>query len=768
MPPTPPEFNDWTLTFLTPLPVWARVLVVVLLLSAVVAAHLGLRGEPRRWRRAVLTSLRAVGVLAAIFFLLEPAIQLLQVRRVKNRVAVLLDTSASMQLAASKKGRTRLDEAKALLSAAAPELQRLSDRFVFEYSTFDRTVYPADLARLAGGATADGTRTDLLGALRSAASGTGPAGGRKLAGVVLLTDGGDTEDLRGGLTSEARDELEKLGAPVHAFVAGSTDDLEDVAVTRVLTDDFAFVRNAVEVEAVLHARGLSAQDVPVVLRREGRVVSTRTAHLEPGEETRVHFRFTPDTTGKFIYTVSVPVLSGEAVTTNNQRSFVLKVIRDRVRVLQVAGRPSWDERFLRGLLKKDPNVDLISFFILRTPQNTQRVPQNDLSLIPFPTNELFTTELKTFDLVIFQNFDYAPYNMSQYLDNVRQYVEDGGAFVMIGGDKSFTGGRYQGTYIEDILPVELLPSGAQTVSRERFAPRLTEDGRRHPSSQLADDHGATDRVLGQLPELDGLNLVRAVKPGAQVLLEHPFLKTGNTNAPVVAVEEVGRGRSMAVMTDSTWFWSFPAAGGGGDRRVYDRFWTNAMRWLIRDPDLTNVRIRPTKDEYEPGERPVLEVSVRDKEYGPAAGAAVDVTVYADDGHTVGTHHLTTGDDGVATLELDPPGTGAFKVVAEAKEPGDDGAHLGREEGAFLVRSTTAELVDPAPRPALLEDIADATGGSVHTLPERSLPDLSFVDPEVVEIGRKKNVDLWDRWAWLALFAAAFAAEWSLRRRWGRL
>ena len=165
---------------------------------------------------------------------------------------------------------------------------------------------------------------------------------------------------------------------------------------------------------------------------------------------------------------------------------------------------------------------------------------------------------------------------------------------------------------------------------------------------------------------------------------------------------------------------------------------------------------------------MLEISVRDKNYGPAAGAVVDASVFAADGTKVGTYHATAGDDGVATIPVEPSGTGAFKVVADAHEPGEKGARLGREEGAFLVRGTSAELVDPAPRPDLLEAIAKATGGSVHRLPASRLPDLSFVDPDVVEVGRKKNVDLWDRWTWLALLAGSLAIEWSLRRRWGRL
>ena len=136
------------------------------------------------------------------------------------------------------------------------------------------------------------------------------------------------------------------------------------------------------------------------------------------------------------------MLAGEALASNNSQLFTVKVIRDRVRVLHVCGRPSWDQRFLRAMLRRDPNVDLVSFFILRTETDEQPWNRNELSLIPFPTYEIFEEQLQSFDLVIFQNFNYAPYGVEPYLAGIRDYVEEGGAIAMIGGDLSFASGGY--------------------------------------------------------------------------------------------------------------------------------------------------------------------------------------------------------------------------------------------------------------------------------------------------------------------------------------
>src|SRR5205085_1050631 len=295
--------------------------------------------------------------------------------------------------------------------------------------------------------------------------------------------------------------------------------------------------------------------------------------------------------------VSAPVYEGEAIAQNNSRSFVLKVIRDRVRVLLVVGRPSWDVRFLRQLLKKNPNVDLISFFILRTPGDDPHSSQDELSLIPFPTQEIFQEQLKTFDLVIFQNFNHRPYRMSQYLDGIAAYVRDGGAFAMIGGDQSFSAGDYAGTPIEDVLPITLLPSGPTAVDETPAQVRLTDAGRRHPVTELASSGTQNESVWAALPRLPGLNTIGPLKGGAQTLLQSA------EGRPVLVVGEAGRGRVMALLSDSSWFWSFVAAGAQQGPRAYETFWHSAIRWLVRDPALTPMRVAAERLSFEPGSEP---------------------------------------------------------------------------------------------------------------------------------------------------------------------
>jgi uncharacterized membrane protein len=757
-------YNAWRFASLSPFPRWALALLALLAAAAVVLAWRGLRDEASAGRRAALVGLRAASALLALFLLAEPAVQLLQTAQVKGRLAVLLDRSRSMNFPVEPGGESRAAAAARFLAESRGELEALSDRVSLEWYGFDRDLTPSDPSVLSRGGMASGARTDLLGALQAVAAG-GAGSSRKLAGVVVVSDGADNAALADGLSGKARADLRALGAPVTALAVGRAAP-RDLAVERVSADDFAFVRNTLTVEATLVARGFGSEKVAVVLRREGAVVAQKEVALEPGRERyTVPLSFAPDTTGTFVFTVAAPVLPGEAVTENNARSFVLRVIRDRVRVLLVAGRPSWDERFLRSLLRQDPNVDLVSFFILRTATDNAG-PQDQLSLIPFPVAEIFGPQLRTFDAVLFVNFDYRPYralDIERYLPALRDYVRGGGAFAMVGGEQSFGEGRYGSTALQDVLPVQALEGIGTTA--ESVRPRLTADGRRHPVTSLVPGEGPNDAAWSALPPIPGLNLASPLGPesGARVLLEAPGVLVGGRPAPVVAVRQVGQGRTLAVTTDASWYWGFVAAEEGLSARAHQRFWNNALRWLVRDPELTPLQVQPDRPAVEPGQPVGLTISARGSDYGPGPGTKVGAQLVSEDGQVVARGEAVAGRDGTARIELSPPGPGAYKVVASADRPGGESEQA---VGAVAVRSSGPEDADAAPRPELLRAVAETTGGSFAALPRRGLPEVRLTDPEVVEVGRRKDVPIWDRWWYLAGLGATLAAEWVLRRRWG--
>lgn len=757
----PTTYNAWKLVSLSSLPLWALVLLGAGVVAGVVLAGLGIRREPARGRRVALWTLRVLAGIAALFFLLEPGVRWMQVAQVKNRIAVLVDRSASMAFPIDEDGATRSTQVAEYLRAVSPQLASLGDRFVLEYYGFDPELAPTNADKIANEPPRGG-RTDLLSAIRSAKAGDQGGSGKKLSGVLVFSDGADNAELASGVAGAARSVLADLEVPVSTFLVGR-GDLRDLAIERVKVDDFAFVRNSITVEVDIRGRGFSGQSIPVVLSRENQIVASKTVTLQSGDDVQtVSFTFTPDQTGRFVYTVEVPVFPGEAVRDNNTRSFVLKVIRDRVRVLLVVGRPSWDERFLRGLLKQDPNVDLVSFYILRTGDEELHVNENELSLIPFPMEEIFDEKLHTFDVVIFQNFGYtAPgLNIRRYEDNLERYVREGGAFAMLGGELAFGSGRADFPVLMKAMPVDMTGT---PPAEETFQARLTTEGARHPVTSIAQGSRSVEAAWTGLPAIPGANMTRA-KPGATVLLDHPTQSVDGKPAPLLALWEYGRGRALALTTDASWYWAFPSHADGSPERYYDRFWGNALKWLVRDPDLTTLRVVADPAQVEPGKPVAAIVTARLPDYAPATDAEVKVDLFSvEEQRVIGTQTARTGPDGVVRLEFAPPKPGPYKLLGTAKK-GEQS--LGEGEDAVAVRAVGPELADASVRGDLMEQIAKVTGGAAFKLPMSDLPELPLIDPPVVEVGRSQDKPLWDRWYYLLALAALLGAEWFLRRRFG--
>jgi uncharacterized membrane protein len=656
-----------------------------------------------------------------------------------------------------------------MLAASGDTLGAWEREHKIDYYTFAETVSSTSLAALAAD-QAQGKATLIRKALEYIRS---RYEGHDLAGIVLVSDGAATgsfdEDSGDGAV---RDFLRSLDTKVHTVWA-AREGLKDVAVAKVMADEFAFVRTVVRIDAVIRTTGLPARKVPVTLSTDGQPLRQKLVDLPAGDhEVNVTFEVTPPRVGRYVYEVSVPVAEGEAVTSNNTRSFVIRVIRDKIRVLQVAGQPSWDVRALRQMLKSNPNVDLISFFILRNQDSVNLVPNDEMSLIPFPTRELFEQQLPSFDLMILQNFEYLPYGMAEFLENIRSYVEGGGGLAMLGGNASFSSGGYYGTPVATALPVELLgpfDSGA-LVDTARFQPQLTDAGQMHPVTSLrysADDNLATWKAL---PALEGTNLIVGAKPDATVLAVHPRLKTkAGKPMPVIVAGEYGKGRTLAVTSDSLWRWGFVAAARpGDDGRHYTKFWETSMRWLIQDPDLRNLHVDSDAVEYAPGSPVRVAVRLLGRDYQPLPNGSVKLAVKrgADPAHAiqVGDTTIKVGDDGTAVYELGGLEPGVYRVEGHA-------TIANRQVDAsdiFLVREGGTELDRPVGDPATLEAISNATGGSALGAIDALPRGIAFDPPRIVRVDRRTDIELWSRPGLLILVIGLLGLEWLLRQRSGYL
>jgi len=745
------------------------------ILAALVLFFTWLDLSPMRpGRRRILLALRASTLLLAIAFAAEPALELRNVEREPNHIAIVLDDSASGQLPANAK-QTRQEVLREHVRALDPAQHQALHRF--DFFTFGANLRPTTHSAAKQLETRS-QKTNLLQALEQLHERYDPG---KLGGIVLVSDGADNATLaRRVAPDQELDEntkklIERIQVPIHTVQIADTDAIKDVAVKNIHRDGFAFVRNAVKIDVEVEVHGYERGTFPVHLRRDGEILQTRTVTLQKNTANyTLNFEFVPEQIGKEIYSIDIPVDRADAVPQNNRDFFVLNVIRDKIRVLQVVGQPSWDVRFFRQLMKNDPNVELVSFFILRDLYNISRAPENEMSLIPFPTHELFEEQLGSFDLIVLQNFEFEPYGVGQYLSNIRSYVERGGGLLMLGGSQSFGAGGYAGTPLERVLPVEL-PRRPNAVDLDHFRPQLTDAGKRHPITRMEFDARENQELWRTLPAMHGTNIVGPAKPGAVTLATHPTLRTNQGPMPVLAIQDQGEGRSMAFTVDSAWRWNYEWVLKGGSSRPYSSFWNSAIRWLIRDPALNLLQLDINPSVVQKNGDVDVEIRAFRADYSPAANQKIELSVEAKslDDLLAGKNSekqqekitLTTDEQGRARWHITAEQEAAWRVHATMAI--DDPIDAQVDE-IFLSIDRSEEFREVQPRDDLLEKIAEHSGGKFLHANPAALNKLPFEPPKIQRVSQRKSIDVWSAPWMLIIFVILLALEWHLRRQWGRL
>lgn len=706
-----------------------------------------LRAHPRF---RPLIALRSATLLGAFLLATQPSWSHEVAQRTPGRLAILVDTSRSMGVGHGAERRS--ERVRGLLArwSREPIASRVS---VYGFSS---QLEPSDFSTLRG-AESRGEESRVLDALRELVRDDERD---EIGAVIVISDGADT-------TARTVERLDLGGVRVHTVAAADEQRDRDDAIVEVRPDARAYLRTPYRIRATIRARASAGGTVPVRLERGGRWLETREVAVDEQGRGEVVFEVMPERIGRVFHRLTIPTDPSDVVPENNGRSVLVRVGRERLRVLLVAGHPSWDVRFLRALLERDPTNDLISFFILRTETDLLMADPSEMSLIPFPTDELFRQHLSSFDLVVFQDFDYGPYRMAQYLPLVERYVEEGGSFAMIGGDKSFASGGYVGTAVERILPVTMpRGAGAASVDEGRFRPALVEATELHPIVALAATPGDNRLLLGRLAENLGCNRLTGLREDAVPLLVHPTLRAESGDAmPVLAVGEHGRGRVLALSVDTSYRWGISTAGATGDGSVYERFWERAVRWLARDPALEPAQVITDRERYGLGAQVRVEVIARRASYAPYAGERVRLAVLDEAGARAGSLEVQLDAGGRARANLaGPERPGVYRIVASLGEGGSQAEQVLAEE-AFVVETSGDELADPRPRPELLERISALTEGrfsaSVDEAPRLAEYDLT----RERSLGLVTESPFRSPWV-VAAVLAMFGVEWIVRRRLG--
>ncbi len=483
----------------------------------------------------------------------------------------------------------------------------------------------------------------------------------RFAGAIMVTDG----QIHDAPADPAKS---GIGGPVHGLITGAKDERD-----RRIVIDRAPRFGIVGKEQVIrfHVEEVNGGDGPVDVSiasgKDDAVTMTVTAGAA------VEFPLIIGHGGQNIAEISVAPLEGEISSANNRGIAVIEGIRDRLRVLLVSGQPHPGERTWRNLLKADASVDLVHFTILRPPEKQDGTPIKELALIAFPTRELFVEKLSEFDLVIFDRYRRQAMLPEEYLLNIAQYVQDGGA-VLIASGPDFVGsdGLYD-TSLAEIIPAS--PTGE--VLEGAFRPRITDEGRKHPVTRdLPGGSGDTPswgrwfRMLGVTPDR-----------GTAVM-------SGSDSRPLLILAREGEGRVAQMLSDQGWLWARGFDGGGPQTELLRRM----AHWLMEEPDLEEEALSAAQQ----GNQLVIERQTM-------AATAKDVTVT-----------LPSGKTGTVTLSQTSPGLWQGKL--EVTEAGLHRLNDGSLAAVAAAGSADArEAADILATTKIIAPIAEATGGGTAWL-----------------------------------------------------
>ena len=483
--------------------------------------------------------LRLLAGLFIVLALLNPQTVIEEREPLRDAVLILKDESESMQLGGRDEAANKTYEKLIETLRADPSL---------EVAT--ALVRP----------DADGTR--MTGAL---IEGLGNLPASRLAGVISLSDG-QVHDL-----PDAPESLLPKGVPFHSLIIGDPE-ARDRSISAITAPRYGLVGEQAEFEVRVDDKGFEGQRAQIEIKLNGDTKARFPATI--GNRISVPIEIERRGSNTVELTV-VPAEGGELTLNNNVFVAEISGIRDRMRVLLITGEPHNGGRSWRNLLKSDPAVDLVQFTILTNPRvKNTNARQNELSLIAFPTRQLFEEKLEEFDLIIFDHFRRrvtpsrsgrsTPLLQPYYLQNVAKYVEKGGALLLATGPAFATEQSLYRSPLAAVLPAR--PTGETTEAP--FKPELNEKGRRHPIT--ASFSGKEDKLWGKW-----FRLIDNKPISGNVLMEGPKA------APLLVIDKIGDGRVAMLMSDQAWLWAKGFDGGG----PYSEMFRRTAHWLMGEPDL---------------------------------------------------------------------------------------------------------------------------------------------------------------------------------------
>ena len=737
------------MVFGNPIPWWAFLLVVTAAAFAAWVSYARLIVPVSRRQRGVLTALRFTTLLLLAAFLLRPMlVEPGPVVRASALVPVLVDVSRSMRVA-DVGDTSRIEYARALLDEQIMPV--LGQEFQVELLSFGEVLAPADAGQL----QANGRWSDLTGALAAVGE---RYRGRDVAGIVVLSDGGDTSGREDETTGGVK------VPPVFPIGVGTRHIARDREVLSLTAGQAALAESVIDLGATIVSHGFGESPVDVRVLENGQPIEVRRVLIPAdGSPVRETFRVSPGGEAATLYTVEIPADPTELVSENNTRSVLVRPPGPRRRVLLVEGAPGFEHSFLKRALGEDPGLEVDAvvrkgqndrgeetFYVQAGASRTAALSQR----FPVAREALFA-----YDALILGNVEGHTLTGEQ-LGMAADFVSLRGGGLLVLGGLSFAGRGFVGTKLEEVLPVELAGRGglvraARPSSREPNKVELTTDGAAHPMMRLGASERESEERWADVPALASITRLGSPRPGASVLAVSAGLGGWE---PVVAVQPYGRGRAMVFAGEASWRWRMLLPS---ENRAYETFWRQVVRWLaVEAPRPVSFT---TSGGRTVGEPMTIEIEVQSQRFEPVHDASIDIRV-AEPGGDVRdvTASVTDISTGAYEARLQPDRPGVYQIRVEARRAD---MLVGESRDWVLVGGADAELTDPRLNDAVLRRLATASDG--RYIEESEIAQLaSWLRVEATELAPPVRRDLWHNpWAFLAV-VLLLSVEWTLRRRWG--
>ncbi len=515
----------------------------------------------------------------------------------------------------------------------------------------------------------DGTR--LFSALSATLADVPPD---RVAGAIMITD---------GRVHDVPADAAALGfaAPLHALITGHKNEI-DRRVVLTQTPRFGIVGQSQIIGFRVEDQGAKAGTAEVTVRRDGDVLEQRSVNV--GADVKVSVPIPH--AGQNIVEIEASPLDNELTQVNNRAVISIDGVRDKLRVLLVSGEPHAGERTWRNLLKSDASVDLVHFTILRPPEKQDGTPINELSLIAFPTRELFQQKISEFQLIIFDRYARQGVLPMIYFDNIARYVRDGGAVLIAAGPDYASPTSIWRTPLDAILPAE--PTG--DVTEQPFRATLTEAGKRHPVTRGLEGSESNPPHWSQW-----FRLVDTKRNTGAAVMQGPDGK------PLLVLAHEGEGRVALLLSDHIWLWARGYEGGGPHLDLLRRL----SHWLMKQPELEEESLRLIVKGHD--------ITVQRQ---TMADSVNDVTLTSPTGKS-------------RTLVLQPSEPGVWHAEVNANELGLWRATDGKLTAlANVGPANPREFAQVTSTTEVLQALTNATGGDARRLDDGGKLDVPRVVP----------------------------------------